>query len=256
MNPEANFIVYYFIICTPFLLFLLKLLFTNFMVPYHKKRALYQKMKQDLDWPHIETQYRFLTHLFQGTAGKLTSKIYRCAHLMQNKEFVYGEIDFLSFYCILKRATPKEGDIFYDLGSGTGKAVFCAAYFFHFSKSKGIELLLPLYNKANFLLKQVDSRYHEHIEFLHADFLNHDFSDADIVYIAATCLKPATWETLIIKLAQLKPGSRVIVATQSIHHPKFQLIYQANEVMSWGLCPVKIYQLTDDVQLSIEPLCP
>ena len=28
---------------------------------------------------------------------------------------VYGEIDFLSFYCILKKTEPKDGEIFYDL---------------------------------------------------------------------------------------------------------------------------------------------
>ena len=77
---------------------------------------------------------------------------------------------------------------------------------------------------------------------MNASFLEADFSDADIVYVAATCLNPETWRALIKRLATLKPGSRVIVATKTIQHAAFELIESSVEVMSWGLCMVNIYR--------------
>jgi len=59
----------------------------------------------------------------------------------------YGEIDFESFYEILKLTNPSKGEIMYDIGSGTGKAVIMASLFFPLSKVVGIEILkvrLPL----------------------------------------------------------------------------------------------------------------
>ena len=44
-------------------------------------------------------------------------------------------------------------------------------------------------------------------------------------------------------MAHLNPGTRIIVATKSIQHVRFEMIYQGIELMSWGLCPVKIYRL-------------
>jgi SAM-dependent methyltransferase len=229
-------------------------------VPYHKKKALYYQAKKDVDWSRIEKTESFLVNLFNGVSGKFTSKIYRYVHFIRNKEFIYGEIDFLSFFCILNKTEPKDGEIFYDLGAGTGKAVFCSALFFNLSKSKGIELLLPLYKKANSFLKKAKHFYKENlnneeqkylkqintIEFINDNFLNYDFLDADIIYVAATCLNNETWDNLITKMAKLKPGSRIIVATKSIHHQNFQMVYQSVELMSWGLCPVKIYKIVPD----------
>jgi hypothetical protein len=37
---------------------------------------------------------------------------------------IYGEIDFLSFISVLKKINLDPGGTFYDLGSGSGRAVF------------------------------------------------------------------------------------------------------------------------------------
>lgn len=41
--------------------------------------------------------------------------------------YTYGEIEFLSFIALLSLVKPNENSVFYDLGSGTGKAVIAAA---------------------------------------------------------------------------------------------------------------------------------
>lgn len=251
---------YYLIISLPFLIFFTRLLLTNFIVPYGKKRTLYLQMQTRLDWSMLESIEATLKTLFKGDHAKITSIIYRNVRRITDKEFIYGEIDVLSFHNILEKADPLPGDIFYDLGSGTGKAVFTAALFFDFSKSCGIELLPPLYEKANHQLKKATHFFQnsqatyakEHlakmstIQFINGSFLTCDCSDANILYIAATCLKDQTWESLIQKMATLSPGTRIIVATKSIHHERFEMMYQGIELMSWGLCPVTIYKIKND----------
>lgn len=40
------------------------------------------------------------------------------------QSLIYGEVDFTSFYRILRKVNPLPGTIFYDLGSGTGKHTY------------------------------------------------------------------------------------------------------------------------------------
>lgn len=247
--------MFYFIISIPFLLVILKLLLTNILVPHFKKKEQKERFNQRLDGSNIDNKTRILEALYKNVYAKASSIKYRLLHLIQDKEFIYGEIDFLSFYAILERASPSTQDIFYDLGSGSGKAVLSAMLYFNVKQAKGIELLLPLYIQSKRQLEKAMERFRQkgaereylpqmrRIQFINDSFLHHDFGDADIVYVAATCLTDATWNELISKMSRLKPGSRIIVTTRTIHHEKFESIYQGVELMSWGLCPVRIYQI-------------
>jgi hypothetical protein len=62
----------------------------------------------------------------------------------------YGEVDFFSQATILERVGVKEGDVFWDLGSGTGRAVVCAALLYGhlFKGCYGLELLPELYDAS------------------------------------------------------------------------------------------------------------
>ena len=245
--------LYYFIITTPVLLVILRLLLTNMLIPHFKRVNKRTQLSQRAGWSNIEYKILALDSLYKNLHSKSSSRWYRLQHLIQNKEFIYGEIDFLSFYTILERASPCEQDIFYDLGSGSGKAVLSAMLFFNVHQSIGIELLPPLYKQSNIqfekAIRQFQKNNNEYlsqmqrIQFINDSFLHFDFSNADIIYVAATCLADATWNELVSKMALLKPGSRIIVATRTIVHKHFELIYEGIELMSWGLCPVRIYKL-------------
>ena len=245
------------IVFSPLIIFLGKLLVTNIIVPNSKKKALLEQMRKRSDWPDIEKTLNILTKLFKSNHAKITSVAFRQVHHITSKEFIYGEIDFLSFHNILEKTKPQANEKFYDLGSGAGKGVFAAALYFNFSKSCGIELLEPLYNKATNMLNKANSLLqHIHpndqtyylnrvstIKFIKDSFLEYDFQEANVIYVAATCLSDTTWEILIHRMAKLKPGTRIIVATKSIQHKRFEMIYQGIDIMSWGLCPVKIYKI-------------
>lgn len=248
---------YYIIVALPFLFLFARLSLTNVIIPYFKKKALCEQLSERADWAEIRNTDNALKLLFKGSHAKMTSVIYRTLKRIKDKAFIYGEIDVLSFYTILEKAKPKPNEIFYDLGSGAGKAVFTAAVFFKLSKSCGIELLPPLHQKATNQVKRATRYYQSNpsdvekrvfkavskITLIHDNYLNYDFYDANIIYVAATCLSDEVWEQLICKMVDLKQGSRVIVASKCIQHAAFELIYQGIDLMSWGLCPVKIYEI-------------
>lgn len=250
-------VIYYIIVTLPFLFFFFRLLLTNFVIPYFKKKSFYHQVKKRSDWPILEKTEHTLKKLFKNNRAKISSIAYRKLRFIKDKEFIYGEVNFLSFHHIIEKAKPQPQDIFYDLGSGTGKAVFTAAFFFDFSKSFGVELLPPLYTKSNQTLNKAtlmfenftsdaETRYFKKvatIQFINDSFLDYDFSDASIIYVAATCFSEPIWKSLVNKMANLKPGSRIIVATKNILHENFELVYKGIELMSWGLCPVTIYEI-------------
>ena len=50
--------------------------------------------------------------------------------LLGDRNFTYGEVRFASFYPLLKMAKPQAGEVFYDLGCGTGLPSAIAAVMF------------------------------------------------------------------------------------------------------------------------------
>ena len=87
-------------------------------------------------------------------------------------EYAYGEIEFEPFIALLSLAKTNADTVFYDLGSGTGKAVLAAAMVFPIKKSVGIELFTELHSCAwsqtNKLAKIPSySQVAKKIEFIH-----------------------------------------------------------------------------------------
>ncbi len=223
--------------------------------PYFIKRALNNRLKEHPQWNDVKKIEALLGKLYRGVNASRLSKKELKRLSIKNDDFVYGEVDFLSFFTLLERCQPKTGEIFYDLGSGSGKAVFSAALFFNLGKAYGIELLHDLYNLSNeqikkcrSLIKKNDKKYYDtiskkvmKINFINRNFLETNIKSADIIYINATCMNPATWDGIIQKLIELKSGSRIIVNTKKIEHERFKLLYSGGELMSWGLGRVRIY---------------
>ncbi len=161
---------------------------------------------------------------------------------ISGKEFTYGEVEFSSFYEVLVEAKPQEGEIFFDLGSGAGKAVFTAAYNFPFSKVYGIELLPGLYNLAERALKRASDEVKERVKFVNANFLEYDFSSAKVVFISATCFSDETVEQVMKNCEQLTLGARVIILTREFDSPYLERRFQKLCQMGWGPVICTIYE--------------
>lgn len=176
----------------------------------------------------------------------------RQKNMMDDSSMIYGEVMFYSFVRILEKANPKPGEVFYDLGSGAGKAVMIAGLVFDFSKACGIEKLDSLYGLSVDLLKKLEEMPERKqllahkdlkIEFIHDDFLKPDISDADIVFLNATCFRSELFTAATKKLLGLKSGARIILTGANLDEiGGFELDYIDTHLMSWGLSQLRIYQ--------------
>ena len=60
----------------------------------------------------------------------------------------YGEVDLEGFAEVLLSVAPQPGEVFVDLGSGTGRAVFCAAAVAPWKQVVGVEYVKDLHSSA------------------------------------------------------------------------------------------------------------
>lgn len=67
-------------------------------------------------------------------------------------------MDFHSFYKVLRKVNLPPGGTFYDLGSGTGKAVFAARLVCDFDRCVGVEILEGLHNQGQAIVKRYCDR--------------------------------------------------------------------------------------------------
>jgi Histone methylation protein DOT1 len=81
----------------------------------------------------------------------------------RQQSLIYGEVEFKSFYRVLRKINPQPGLVFYDLGSGTGKAVFLARLTQDFSKCIGIEVLHSLHNQARKIVDRYNKDYRDRL---------------------------------------------------------------------------------------------
>lgn len=151
---------------------------------------------------------------------------------------IYGEITFVDFVEILTRTKPQPDEIFYDLGSGTGKAVITASLTFPFSRCIGIEKLKELYDVSE-QVKQTSAL--KNIDFIISDFNDYDFSNGDILYLNSYYFQyQMTNPVFIRKMKALKSGTRLIFVHTPLALPFFELIHQWLYTFTWGKATVYI----------------
>lgn len=159
-------------------------------------------------------------------------------------DYVYGEIEFISFIALLSLAKPDKNTVFYDLGSGTGKAVLACAMVFNVQKSNGVELFDSLNNAAcerqQALLSLPEYKtVSKNIHFIHGDFLQVDFNDATLIYINSTGFFGTTWNAISNRLAQATHCTTVITTSKALKSHAFTVCRVTTVQMSWGT--VKAY---------------
>lgn len=201
---------------------------------------------------HYDRCLRIFNQLYSGIdCFKMSKSERKEKELLNEGSYTYGEVLFYSFVQLLELTDPKAGEVFYDLGSGGGKAVFIAGLVYDFSKACGIEKLNDLYQLSIATLSKLEvlpalktelPNKKINIQFLQDDFLKVDISDGDIIFINATCFRGQLWEEVMIQLLKLKVGARIIVTTQGIPIGGFELKHRNLFLMSWGLNTVSIYE--------------
>lgn len=164
-----------------------------------------------------------------------------------NLSLVYGEIDFFSLANIIERADVKEGNIFVDLGHGTGKALICASLLYgqQLSKVIGIELVSELCSISStikesfFNAVSANPLFHNQskceIVISEGDFLaDTSWITGDIVFTNSTCFDDSLMTALASVAAGMSPGSKFISLTKQLPSDQFRLVDRRQYNMSWG----------------------
>lgn len=144
---------------------------------------------------------------------------------------VYGEVLPASFAAAVARLGAHPAMRFYDLGCGSGKLVNLAAMLGFIAT--GIELEDSRYEMAC----AAHARLHSKVScapprFIHASFLHHDFSDADIIFINSVGFGAGMIRSLALNARKMRGGSQII-SFRPLPGPEFKELEVVPMVVSW-----------------------
>lgn len=187
---------------------------------------------------NLQEHAQVFRQIYTDTNGFMLSQNAR--HVHDAMEYAYGEIEFLSFIALLSLTNPNKNTVFYDLGSGTGKAVLACGMVFPICKSIGIELFPELYLDSCKRRDQLAAmkNYAEQtkkIQFILGDFLKVNLDDATLVFINSTAFFGPTWEKLCAKLDHLPHLNTVITTSKTLSSTHFTVTTRTKVEMSWGV---------------------
>jgi SAM-dependent methyltransferase len=197
---------------------------------------------QALELPKHQNNY---DEIFQDVDGFYLSR--QARRFSDAIEYTYGEIDFVSFIALISLAKPNQETIFYDLGSGTGKAVLAAAMVFQVQKSCGIERFNSLHQAAlqqqqNLLKHRNYASLNTELQFIQADFLTISIDDATLVFVNATAFFKDAWYNIERFLTKTKLQTIIITTSKPLTGKEFILLKQTWVQMSWGIVKAFIHQ--------------
>jgi hypothetical protein len=193
-----------------------------------------------------------VTQLYTGIVGveiaraeqqRLNIGYYFKGVFLPHPTITYGEVTAEALHDLLTSAAPREGEVFFDLGSGIGQAVFMAALTFDFTRLVGVELLDGLVLKAREALAHYDAevrgtlpgpRQSQQIEFRLGDMLQVDLGEVDVAFAYNACYGQDLQAGLVARMETLRKGARVITVGQSMPAKCLELQRMSPCVMPWG----------------------
>jgi len=173
-----------------------------------------------------------------------------------DNSLVYGEVEFASFLNLLQffpktdMHSNNKGGVFYDLGSGSGRAVFTVRFSLDFERCIGIELLPNLHKLAVDVTEIYDQNFRhklalQSVDFYCEDVLNYDWSDGTVIFTCSTCFEDELIHAIGEKAKDLQQGAYLISFNKftGIDPDAFDIIQEAVVCqMSWGDADVFVYR--------------
>lgn len=179
--------------------------------------------------------------LYSNIDGYKISRLARSKIPYYNITHTYGEVLFDTFWDILQKVNPKKNSVFYDLGAGTGKPCIVASLFTAFSKVVGIEILPDIYKTSTEVLDSYKAllakrkiTLNQLVQFVNADFKDVIITDADVVFVNATCFQYETSRLMMEQFSNLKQGAKIITSTYYIDLPGYTHEDLGIKMFSWG----------------------
>ena len=167
--------------------------------------------------------------------------------------------DWLGKDFFIRQLREGDGGIFYDLGSGTGKAVIAMSLFGPFKKLIGIELLQGLWDLSMrskiFYEKTITDKFIKFnalftiertniIDFYNGDFMREKWNNASIIFVNSTCFSQDLMEKIGIKAKkECQIDTIIITITKKLNNLNTDWEYKTEfkRLMSWGVGTIYIY---------------
>ena len=150
---------------------------------------------------------------------------------------VYGEITYEGMRLLAEKLALTRDDVFYDLGSGTGKLVCYLYLTTPVKNSIGIEMVgqrhcIALGVQEELRLAGLLNQRRE-LTFIHNNMRLEDFKGATVIYMASLCFLDELMEALNQKFARINPGLRIISLRPIPPHPQIVFIERTYLPMTW-----------------------
>lgn len=189
----------------------------------------------------------YLRALYRGVSGYDISHEEERDVRMARGSPTYGEITFAAVEQLADHLALGPGDVFYDLGSGVGKAVLQLAMTRPLRRVVGLELSPSrhLHASAALARARADGKLVARAcAFVHGDILDAPLADATVAYTCSTAFSDSFMRKLVRKLAALRPGLRFVTTRHPIVRHGFVETAELRLDMSWHRrSPVYIYEL-------------
>lgn len=185
----------------------------------------------------IDPRYaKYINKLYSNTTGfKLADN--DKLHSANNTEDVfstYGEITPSAVSEMIASINVNNDDVFYDLGSGTGKVPVQFYLETPVKKAVGVELGTHRYtvsmNVKNFIDTNFYSKY-KTLEFINENMKEVDLSDATIVYMCSTCFSDKLLMDMYDKL-KYNTNLKYIISLKEI--PGLKSTFKKKLPMTWN----------------------
>ena len=193
-----------------------------------------------------------LSKLYDGVNGYNISHADRASEAQTGQAFTYGEMLLEPFQRIMDAVKPVAGENFYDLGSGTGKVLIMADQLVPFASVTGIEFLPTLHATATRILSRYEREFRPSLDrsrgpiaSKHGDMLKEDLSNADIIFVHATCMPSDLIDALGEKLKDCKPSARIVLISRGFFgSPLFNCVHELEYTNAWNTQSIcYVYQL-------------
>ena len=244
---------------------------------------LYAMKKKDMDTllvperkkleMRVSKTFKYCTAL----QAKRVSQDWRIANNDENRELYYGEVDPVEFGMLIHRlrgiyghgaAQAPARNVFYDVGSGAGKAAIAALLAVPFNEICGVETIADVHR----LSEDVKIRYEKKvllgmpkqerelrektkIKFICADGLDTavDWPRGTIVLFHGTMFAEDKLRIFADHTEFMEPGSVVICITKPMMptKSKWQILFEETIAVAWGEARVFVYEKLN-VEVSIE----
>lgn len=193
--------------------------------------------------------------IYEDVNGYTVSREAKKNNQKQNakSKFLYGEVPFIAWDAMVRKANPKKDAVFFDLGSGTGRAPLLSHLLFDFKKSVGVEMLEGLHDVAcearEKIAKYAKPEFLDYLKdrelcFLNENIFDVDFSEADFLFINFPLVGEKNYLLLEEKLRrELKPKTKIIATLRELKNPVFKQFHHGIYKFSWGRADAYFYEI-------------